>query len=62
MFKIILNECNNRELYPDLLYFNVDFEIAVHKAAKTVFGEHILIRGAFIIYLKALTEKYKIWD
>ncbi|KAL4120569.1 hypothetical protein QTP88_013239 [Uroleucon formosanum] len=47
MFKIILNECNNRELYPDPLYFNVDFEIAVHKAAKTVFGEHISIRGCF---------------
>jgi len=28
-------------------YFNVDFEISVHKAAKTVFGEHISIRGCF---------------
>jgi hypothetical protein len=47
MFKIILNELSDHELYPDPLYFNVDFEIAVHKAAKTVFGEHILIRGCF---------------
>lgn len=47
MLKIILIECNNRELYPDPLYFNIDFEIAALKAAKTVFGGHILICGCF---------------
>ncbi|KAL4135943.1 hypothetical protein QTP88_007520 [Uroleucon formosanum] len=36
-----------RDLYPDPLNFNLDFEVAVINAAKLIFGNDISIRGCF---------------
>lgn len=47
MFSIILNICKDRDLYPDPTFLNMDFEMAVIKAAKNILGEHINIRGCF---------------
>jgi len=42
-----MEECEKRDLYPDPLNFNLDFELAVINAAKLVFGNHINIKGCF---------------
>ena len=38
MFSIIMNICKDRDLYPDPTFLNMDFEIAVIKAAKNILG------------------------
>lgn len=74
MFSIILNFCKDRDLYPDPTFLNMDFEMAVIKAAKNILGEHI-IKYILLSYLsycsviisvvvfitlhKTPTEKYK---
>jgi len=40
MFKIMLNECQIRDMYPDPRYLQLDFELAVVNAAKNVLGNH----------------------
>jgi len=47
VFRVILEECKKRDLYPDPLNFNLDFELAVINAAKIIFGNDINIRGCF---------------
>jgi len=47
IFRVILKECETRDLYPDPLYLHLDFEIAVINAAKNIFGSHITINGCF---------------
>ncbi|KAL4126931.1 hypothetical protein QTP88_011129 [Uroleucon formosanum] len=42
-----MEECKKRDLYPDPLNFNLDFELAVINAAKLIFGNDINIRGCF---------------
>ncbi|CAI6371908.1 unnamed protein product [Macrosiphum euphorbiae] len=47
IFRVIMEECKKRDLYPDPLNFNLDFELAVINAAKLIFGNDINIRGCF---------------
>jgi len=47
MFTAIFNKCSENNVYPDPKIMNMDFEQAVIQAAKTVFGEHLIIQGCF---------------
>ena len=42
-----MTECHNRDMYPDPVTINMDFEMPVILAAKSVIGDHIRIRGCF---------------
>jgi len=42
-----MNECEKRGKYPDPVFLNMDFELAVTNAAKLILGSHITIRGCF---------------
>jgi len=42
-----MEECAERNLYPDPKYLHLAFESAIIKAAKEVIGVHINIRGCF---------------
>jgi len=39
MFSMILNICKDRDLYHDPAFLNVDFEMAVIRAAKNILGD-----------------------
>jgi len=63
-----MNECEKRGKYPDPVFLNMDFELAVMNAAKLILGSHITIRGCFYhlcqsTYRKlqelGLSERYK---
>ncbi len=41
-----MKKCSEN-VYPDPEIMNMDFEQAVIQAAKSVFGEHLLIQGCF---------------
>ena len=47
MFKLILNKCEEHELFPDSIHLNVDFEKALISAAQTIFDSNLTIRGCF---------------
>ncbi|XP_022170329.1 uncharacterized protein LOC111033737 [Myzus persicae] len=47
MFKLILNKCEEHELFPDPTHLNVDFEKALISAAQTIFDSNLTIRGCF---------------
>lgn len=47
LFNTILKECEVREIYPDPLYINMDFEIAAMQAIKSCLGTHVVLRGCF---------------
>ncbi|XP_022183199.1 uncharacterized protein LOC111042808 [Myzus persicae] len=47
MFQIIMDECAERNVYPDPKCLHLDFESAVIEAAKEVIGVHIDIKGCF---------------
>jgi len=42
-----MNECEKRGKYPDPVFLNMDFELAVMNAAKLILGSHVTIRGCF---------------
>ncbi|KAF0765820.1 FLYWCH-type domain-containing protein [Aphis craccivora] len=47
LIKILLEKCNEREIYLDPLIVHVDFEKAVIEALKNTIGNHICIKGCF---------------
>ena len=47
MFRIILDECNKRKYYPDLVKVHLDFEISVINTLKNIVGSHLTIMGCF---------------
>ncbi|CAH1731419.1 unnamed protein product [Aphis gossypii] len=47
LFRTVMNECEKREKYPDPVFLNMDFELAVMNAAKLILSSHTTIRGCF---------------
>lgn len=47
MFRILLEECAQRNIYPEPKMFHIDFEKAAIKAIKSTYGCLITIRGCF---------------
>lgn len=68
VFRILLEECRDRNIFPDPQHFYVDFKISVFLAIREIFGEDAKIQGCFYhlcqsTYRKVqelgLTEEYK---
>jgi len=47
MFKIIIDKCEEQNLFPDPRFLHVDFEKAVITSASNIFGLELEIRGCF---------------
>ncbi|KAB0805386.1 hypothetical protein PPYR_02356 [Photinus pyralis] len=47
MLRALVSSCEERNLFPDPLSINMDFERAAIQAFQAVFGDHITIRGCF---------------
>lgn len=47
MLQTIIQKCAEREIFPDPLYVNMDFETSAINAVKNVLGEQVVIRGCF---------------
>lgn len=47
MFKIIIDKCEEQNLFPDPRFLHVDFEKAVITSASNIFGSELEIRGCF---------------
>ncbi|KAL4141490.1 hypothetical protein QTP88_004120 [Uroleucon formosanum] len=52
-----MEDCKKRDLYPDPLNFNLDFELAVLNTAKLIFGNDINIRGCFYYLCQSTYRK-----
>lgn len=62
MFTTILKECEVREMFPDPLFINIDFEIVAIQAIKSYLGNHIVtiritIRGYFYHLCQSMHRK-----
>lgn len=47
MFRIIMEECQERNIFLNAQNFYVDFEIAVFNAVQETFGDEVTIQGCF---------------
>lgn len=45
VLRTLMTECHSRDMYPDAVTINMEFEMSVILAAKSVIGDHIRIRG-----------------
>ena len=62
VFNALNNKCEELGFNLDPVTVNLDFELAVIKAIKSVFGEHVHIQGCFLSpHSKHLDENPKPW-